>query len=371
MRTWTIPLLFLIWTPLTQAKTVKVSVLTEVPEVVKDLDVFKSIPATAQIALESRKKQLQAAGIEVVFDYHQNKMDPSELHDTMKKVYDSDAIAAVGYRSSAGVEYASKIIQGTDFVAVSPFATAAKAFDLKPNYYAVVAGNKEIAKHLEDFIRKDLKSKRPLSIVAWDSPYSRDFHESFSTGFLKQVKLLKTWESLDGFEKELDGIRKYNPDVIILPNFPMASASLIRILTNAGIKPVFVGADSWGEGEQSVMPKILKQYDYRAYTIRQFSIFQLTEKQLNFKKTLKEKYGSEYASVTGLYHDSILLILDLILKSKNNLTRKGILEAAKKVKNIEGVMGKNCLSSHVCPGRSFTILGLNPKGYQVHRVIQR
>ncbi len=357
--------------PVSHSKTVKISILTEVPEVVKDIDVFKAIPASAQIALDSRKRKLKEAGIDVIFDFHQDKMSPADLHSTMKKAFESDSIAAVGFRSSAGVEYSSKVIQGTDFVAISPFATSSKVFELKPNYYALVAGNKEVSKQLEKFIMKDLKAKRPLSIVAWDSPYSRDFQESFSNEFSKKIKLMKTWESLDGFEKSLDEIRNYNPDVVILPNFPVVSASLIRILRNANINCVFVGADSWGEGDQSVMTKILKNIEFKAYTIRQFSIYNLTDSQKQFKAILKSKYDAEYAAVIGLYHDSTLFILDLIIKNSNRLTRSAIVKDAQKIKTVEGVMGKNCLSSDVCPGRSFSIIELTNHGYKMHKVINQ
>lgn len=351
------------------AKTVKVSILAEVPEVVKDIDFYNAIPATAKFALESRKMQLKNAGIDVLFDFYQHEMDPPELNAKMKQVYQSDSIASVGFRSSAGVEYTSQVIKGTDFVAIAPFASNSAIFELKPNYYGIIAGNREIAGHLENFIDQELKSARLLTIATWDSPYSRDFYESFSQDFRKKTMLIKTWENLNGIESQMKTIVDYRPDVIVLPNFPVASASLIRMIRNAGINPIFVGADSWGEGENSVMLKVLDNVSFVGYTIRQFSLFNLTDKQKKFKDAMRKKYNADYASVTGLYHDAIVFILDLLIKNKNNLTRGAILKSAKESKYIDGVMGRNCLSSHECPGRTFTILQMTKRGYKIKKVV--
>lgn len=352
------------------AKSVKISVLTEVPEVVKDMNAIQSVPAAAQIALESRKAKLKDAGIEIQFDYKQNNMDALKIYETMKNVFDSDAIAAVGFRSSAGVEYSSKVIENTNFVAIAPFASSTKSYELKPNYLMLVASNKEIARHLENFSVNELGAKKIAAIVAWDAPYSRDFYENFSESFKSRIKLYKTWESLDGFEKEIQNIKKFDPDTIILPNFPVASASIIRMLSNAGVKTKFIGADSWGEGEDGAMYKILKNVNFTGYTIRQFSIYNLTEKQIEFKKMLKNRFNFEYSSVTGLYHDSILHIIDLILSTKNDLSRNSLFYASKKDETIDGVMGKNCLSTYECKGRTFTILKFTNQGYTIQRLIK-
>lgn len=349
---------------------VKVAIISELPD--SDIDspkYLKDILPACQLALKEMQGRLKRANVEVELNYHPFKFGPISPFETLKKITQTDAIGAVGFQTSDEVMKAAPAIAGSDFIAVSPYASASKILNLAPNYLSLTANSGEQAKLIEHFINHDLHGLRTAAIVAWDSPFSKDFYESLSDNFKTRITLFKVWDSLADFEDRVGEIIKLKPDVVLLPNFPVNSASVIKILSKAGLHPVFIGPDSWGENSDQRFGKIVAGEKFTGYTFRQFSILRPGSEVKHFAEQLRQR-GATYSVVAGLYHDATRYLLELIANSQKPITRAGLLQLSKTTRTVTGVMGRNCISKAVCKGRKYVILRATDKGFQVDRTYE-
>ncbi len=367
---FTIPIVTTLLSAAAYAENVKLAILSEKPESGIDSPKYlKDIFPACKLALAEMKERLLRAGLHVELDYHPYTYGPISSFETLKKVVtETTDVAAVGFQTTDEVMTAARANAGTDFVALSPYASSSSVLNLLPNYLSLTASGNEQTKIIEKFVMHDLHAKRVAAIVAWDSKFSKDFYETLSANFKSKVRLFKTWDSLSGFEELVPAIIKTNSDVVILPNFPVQTASVIKILSKAGMHPIFVGPDSWGENSDQRFQKIVGDAKFTGYTIRNFSALRRSSEINKFSNRLA-KAGATYSVVAGLYHDATLHMLNLIADAPKPVTRAGILELAKERKSFRGVMGRHCISNPICRDREYLILKVTDKGFHFERSI--
>jgi len=352
------------------AKNVKIAILSELPGA--DLDspnYLKDIPAACQMAIDDQSEALKKCGIKINLSLKQIDVDPLAPFKALKSVYDSDALAAVGFQSSDEVAVAGKVIKNTDFLAISPYASASNLKQFMPNYLSLVANNKELAKKTEYFIQHDLKPKKIVAIVAWDSPFSRDFYQSLSEKFKRKTKLYKIWDKIHDFESNIQKIKAESPEVVLLPNFPVNTAYVIKALSKAGLNTIFVGPDSWGEGD-SRFTRILQGIHFKGYTIRQFSDFYMDKRQKDLSSRFKRTYKRNFSTVAGLYYDATSYVIKLILELHGRVDRRTIFKQSKIDRSLIGVMGTHCISNEVCKKRRFLLISADETGFRFKKILQ-
>ena len=114
---------------------------------------------------------------------------------------------------------------------------------------------------LARFAHEDLEAKSAAVLFWNESDYSREIARAFYERFINlggDVGYLSwhsyTYSGDDDLASRLDqqgiigAIAAAQPDVVVIPSYISDSAVVMRVLRSAGVRGVFLGADSWGGG---------------------------------------------------------------------------------------------------------------------------
>ncbi len=346
-------------------KEISIAVIGERSRVALDAPVYLPFLAKAPyLAVEDRQSELEKQGIRIKIQEFHTDGGSTLSYKVMKDVLASDTVAAVGIHSSDDAVQMVPLLQGTDYLVVSPTTTSSALQNIQPNFIEFAASNSELAKQMELFTTF-LRSKNIVSVVAWDSANSQDLYHSLSSQFRSRTHLVKIAEELSNLNAVVKEILALGPDTILLPNFPICSATLISALSRSGFKGNFVGPNTWGEGVDPSFMRIVGDAKFSAYSIRQVSRFDLSPEEKNFRSRLMRGSRIPYPSGAAQYYDTTQYLLDLILGASGKVTRKALLDRAQVVGSQKGLTGEGCDRLRKCKGRSFKVIKVDGKGFRL------
>lgn len=319
----------------------------------------------AKLAVEERSQEFARIGMRLQIREYYTEGGTLVSRDRMKEVLSGDTVGAVGIFSTDDAVLMVPQLSGTDYLVVSPYTTSAKLSAFQPNFLQYIPSNLEMAKATEHLLAQNLASKKVVAIVAWDSPNSKDFYESLSDTFRKNTFLIKTLEDLPELTSIAKEALSHQPDTILLPNYPVCSATLIKALTNAGFKGTFLGNSSWGEGSDPRFMKIVGNTRFDALSIRFGSKFHLSDAENALKDKLAKRSQVKYVMGAGLYYDTTNYLLDLVRDSGQGVNRAKVLALSKERRVHKGVTGLKCISSSECTQPEFVVLRVDDRGFRL------
>jgi len=270
-----------------------------------------------------------------------------------KKMVEEDGVKiGVGLQTSSSAHSAAKVIVDNGAFVLSPYATDDKLHQYSPHIMLMSSSTITESKALSKFLLDEYSNKKIAFVVSWDRPFSKSIYLNLSDELKKSSLLVKTLDVFKNKEEIVSKLLEYKPEVVVLPNFPVNSASLINVLVKRLTKlPVFVGPSSWGEGADHRFAKITKGTNFTGYIVRQHSRFANNETQKSFDKRL-ENMGIVTTSIAPkLYYDSTMLLLeeiDRMVGEKVGITPLGISSRLDSKGVYQGLLGPYCMKGAVC-----------------------
>lgn len=324
---------------------------------------YPMIDTAVRIALNDRRSQLMRKGWDVSIRTYLLAEEPIKVRDTMKLILGGPTIGGVGLSVSAYATIGGPVIKDTDYTVVSPFATATKLLKYAPNLLLLSDPNTGVSSALEKFLNENFSGKKVVSIVTWNRSYNKDLYQSMSDKFKKESRLIKLVSTNYDISAIADEALNGNPEVIFIPNFADISAVIIKEFTNRGYKGIFVSGDTWGETQGNAFQKLTQGLNFVAYTIRQYSRYDLPEKSQKLQKRLERLSEEKFNIVPILFYDSMSYLLERLLEIQGVPTRSALQAAILNNQIHEGIVGKSCLISEKCVDRKYKVLRVDGEGY--------
>ncbi|MCB0418742.1 MAG: ABC transporter substrate-binding protein [Bdellovibrionaceae bacterium] len=323
---------------------------------------YPMVEAAVELAIKERAAELKKMGLKLSLLRYQMPEDPLQTIPVVKRILEEGSIAGIGLPVSLYASIGARVLQGTDYVMVSPYATSTELIENAPNLLLFSATNAQLAAGVEGFAKK-IGKKKPAFIVAWDRPYCQNFYNSFSEEFKNSGKLFKVLEGRSDSQSVAEEVVASNPDVVVIPNFAPTTAPYIKALGKLGFHGPFLASDSWGEDNKGDLMRLTQGLKFEGYTLRQYSKHALSPGAKKVQAKLEKTSKEEFRVIPLMFYDSANYLIDRILEAGPNVTRKKVLELAAAKRTYEGVSTLSCLSNLKCPGQSFTVLRVTERGY--------
>jgi branched-chain amino acid transport system substrate-binding protein len=143
-------------------------------------------------------------------------------------------------------------------------------------------------------------------------------------------------------------------DSILIPDLELTSARLISAFTQAGIHPIFLGGDGWGNNGEE-FTGILKNDSFTGYSISHWSSDLKSKASAQFALLYEKRFGIKPNDTSVLAFDSMNFLIQSILKAKA-LTREGVEDSMNAQKTFEGVTGTFKFTANKAPQKSVILL---------------
>lgn len=319
----------------------------------------------ARLAIDESTPEMAKRGLRLKLrEYFTEDVSLASV-ERMKEALSGDTLAAVGIWSTDDAVLMVPQLSGTDYLVVSPAVSATRLLPFQPNFLEYSPSNLELARAMEHLLAQNVRPEKVVAIVAWDAPNSKDFYESLSEEFRKQVHLIKTLEELPQLEAVTREAMSHNPDTILLPNYPVMSASLIKSLSQAGFRGLFIGESSWGEGSDPRFMRIVGDTPFIGISVRSGSKFVTTKLQLELARKLSERNPMKYVMGAGQYYDATNYVINLIRECGPSVTRSQVIKQSQLRRIHEGALGKKCLSASQCENHDFVTIRVDSHGFRL------
>lgn len=326
------------------------------------LDYVRALDSAVEFAVESRQKNFLKKGVEIRLKVLRSLGVGLESYRATQQALESKAVAAVGLPSSDDAQLAAPLATKSGFLVITPTATSTELLKHYPYISMLLAPNTEAAGHLEAFVQQRYPGKRISTVVAWDSPFSKDYYSSLSESFRAKSPLFRTLDKPIDLPALVTDILASKPDVIVAPCFSALLGNLIAELSRRGFRGVIIGPDSWGEGEDRRFDMLVQGLPFLGFAIHQYSRLHLTSSQSEFLDAMSKRSKATAPAIALLYYDAVQYLLDLVEEALPSVSRKKILELSRKKRSFVGIGGYHCISSSACPKRKFVVLRVDPKG---------
>lgn len=321
------------------------------------------------LLIEEYKEKFLSKGIIIELEYFQLNKDAISAVSATRKAINSDIVAAVGLPISKYALVGGKILKKSNLTVIAPYASSSKLINYQPNLLLTSLFGGDISKYLEKYITKDLKTKKVvLNIVTWDRNYSKTLYQSFSESYKSKNTLVKTTEKNPDLKGILNTYNKHKPDVIFVPNFPVANVKIIKMLVNNGFKGNFVAPATWGDSSYSNFDKLMGGFKYNGYTLRSRTQYSISRKESEFRNRLTSIYNKEYSVLAANYYESLKFILDRMLAVKGKVTRGKLNKLLLEKPSTDTMFGKVCfIKGKRCDGEKINVVKVVEGKWSFHK----
>ena len=263
---------------------------------------------------------------------------PLDARLAARKFAEAGVIAVVAPTTSSRALLAGEVLQQSRIPMISPLATNPEVTLLGEYIFRVCFTDRFQGKALADFALQDLKAKTAVVLTCSGEKYSIGFADIFMDRF-KEGGGVTLWEGdyLDtatDFQKLLEKVLWYRPDIVFLPGYGKASGFIIKQSRDMGMNLAFLGGDTWSN----------RLYEYGGaaidgcYYSGHWDIDSKSEKSQEFVDRYKNEYRKEDLVSLGLSHDAFFLLADAVSRA-NSLKPALIRDALAITTNFQGVTG--------------------------------
>ncbi len=223
---------------------------------------------------------------------------------------------------------------------LSPAATAKDLKKFNHFLLATALPNPKQGQYLAQQISKPAKV---AAITAVDCIYCVDLKNAFKKSLKSQnITEFKVLSSDLEFDKLVENLKQDNWDYILLPNYELLNARLIRVLSQSKINVgQYLGGDGWGKASQA-FNDIAGREKFTAQTISHWlddGAKKLPKEAKLFHDNYLKKYGQSPSEVSALAYNSILALKEL-LKNWNGRNQKDLMKLAQSNFEFNGLLGK-------------------------------
>lgn len=273
----------------------------------------------------------------------------------------------LGYNYSSNALLAAPLHHEAKLPMLTPSATANRLGSFGRYIHMGSFSNAFMGETLARVAKSQLKASKAVVLPAANCAYCSDLAESFSTNFQKlggSVAVnLPILNDDTSFGDVIEKLKLQKFDVVFIPNQELTSARLIAALSKAGVTVPFMGADGWGNVGQEFFG-ILKDAKFSGYSTSHWHPDLSDKTSTNFISSYKAAFGKMPNDTSVLAYDSMLLLIEALLKSKS-LDREGVENSLNQITSFLGVTGKFVMSPNQAPRKSLVLLKTNNKRFQV------
>jgi branched-chain amino acid transport system substrate-binding protein len=189
------------------------------------------------------------------------------------------------------------------------------------------------------FARDNLKADKVAILYDQAQAYSKGLADFFEKSFKEMGGTIAVRQAFNGsnleISSQLQAVKDSDPQVIYLPVYYSAAATIIRKARESGIKAPFIGGDGWDSAElaKNAGDAINGNYFTNHYAPEE----QRPEVQ-NFVKKYQEEYGATPDGLAALGYDAALVLFDAMERAPS-LSGKDLRDAIAATKNFTGVTG--------------------------------
>ncbi|NCN41846.1 ABC transporter substrate-binding protein [bacterium] len=319
------------------------------------------------LALKHSEAKLRARGIKITtqeFDYGTSDI---KVLEATRKAIASPAIAILGYNYSSNALLAAPLHHEAKLPMLTPSATANRLGSFGRYIHMASFSNAFMGETLARVAKSKLNASKAVVLPAANCAYCSDLAESFSSHFQKLggsvVVNLPILNDDTVFSDVIEKLKLQKFDVVFIPNQELTSARLIAALSKAGVKVPFMGADGWGNVGQEFFG-ILNDAKFSGFSTSHWHPDLKDKASLDFIASYKASFGKMPNDTSVLAYDSMLLLVEALLKSKT-LDREGVENALNQMTSFKGVTGKFVMTANQPPRKSLVLLKTNNKKFQI------
>lgn len=227
----------------------------------------------------------------------------------------SNVVAVIGPPWSSHALAAAKVLQKSKIPMISPMASNPDVTKVGDYIFRATFTDTFQAEVLASFAIQDLQVKKAIVLVTPDNIYSTHLGQTFSMNFIKSGgTILQSIDYVHGvtnYQQLAKQLKKLNAELIFLPGYPKASASIINESRNIGVKSIFLGADGWN----AIMLTYSKQKLENSYFTSSWHPDINTSNSHQFVRDYQAVYGPIASRGVALYYDTIQLLFLAIQQS--------------------------------------------------------
>jgi len=137
------------------------------------------------------------------------------------------------------------------------------------------------------------------------------------------------------FSKQLENIKKKNPDIVYLPTDQRTAARIVKQARAMGLEMPFLGTAMWDS------PEFLAEAGEAAnncYLPARYNPQGGDERVMLFSPAYREKYGADPSAPSALGYESLVVLISAI-KSAGSTSPTAIASALRNIKDLPGLTG--------------------------------
>lgn len=319
------------------------------------------------LALKHSESRLQARGIKITtqeFDYGTSDI---KVLEATRNAIASPVVAVLGYNYSSNALLAAPLHHAAKLPMLTPSATANRLGSFGRYVHMASFSNAFMGETLARVAKSELKASKAVVLPAANCAYCSDLAESFSSYFQKLggsiVINLPILNDDTVFNDVIEQLKLQKFDVVFIPNQELTSARLIAALSKEGVNAPFMGADGWGNVGQEFFG-ILNNAKFSGYSTSHWHPDLKDKASIDFVTSYREAFGKIPNDTSVLAYDSMLLLIEALLKSKT-LDREGVENALNERTSFKGVTGKFVMMPNQAPRKSLVLLKASNKRFQI------
>jgi branched-chain amino acid transport system substrate-binding protein len=254
-------------------------------------------------------------------------------------INDHGAVAILGEVASGLSLAGGPIAQKAKVPMISPSSTNPDVTDIGDYIFRVCFLDDFQGWAGAKFARDNLTADKVAILYDQAQAYSKGLADFFEKSFKEMGGTIAVRQAFNGsnleISSQLQAVKDSDPQVIYLPVYYSAAATIIRKARESGIKAPFIGGDGWDSAElaKNAGDAINGNYFTNHYAPEE----QRPEVQ-NFVKKYQEEYGATPDGLAALGYDAALVLFDAMERAPS-LSGKDLRDAIAATKNFTGVTG--------------------------------
>jgi branched-chain amino acid transport system substrate-binding protein len=214
------------------------------------------------------------------------------------------------------------------------------------------------------FARAELGARRVAVLYDIASPYNSRIAEIFMQSFKEnggELVLSETYTTReDSFIDQLIRIRKFDPDVLFLPNYFYDIILQIEQIQELAISTQIIGSDTMSFRDPEDIP-----YIEGAYFSTHFSSEIPSQKVKQFVTAYQSAFGRIPSAAGALTYDAFGL-LNHAIKAQNSIDPKLICKGLSEIEGYEGITGMISFHGSPDPEKSTVIIHVHDGRFHFH-----
>ncbi len=254
-------------------------------------------------------------------------------------INDHGAVAILGEVASGLSLAGGPIAQNAKIPMISPSSTNPDVTDIGDYIFRVCFLDDFQGWAGAKFARDNLKADKVAILYDQAQAYSKGLADFFEKSFKEMGGTIAVRQAFNGsnleISSQLQAVKDSEPQVIYLPVYYSAAATIIRKAREAGIKAPFIGGDGWDSAE---LAKNAGDAINGNFFTNHYAPEEPRPEVQNFVKKYQEEYGATPDGLAALGYDAALVLFDAMERAKS-LSGPDLRDAIAATKGFTGVTG--------------------------------